>query len=88
VTAPRPWLGLVFGTILVLAHPHLAAALGDTDVKAGACSIATGGNATSNTITCNFGLTPEQLREASGRRSPLRSKEAGRRDGGRNCGNG
>jgi hypothetical protein len=50
---------------LVLAHPHLAAALGDTDVKSGACSIATGGNATKNTITCNFGLTPEQLREAT-----------------------
>jgi hypothetical protein len=65
VTAPRPWPALVFGAILVLAHPHLAAALGDTDVKAGACSIATGGNATKNTITCNFGLTPEQLREAT-----------------------
>jgi tetratricopeptide (TPR) repeat protein len=63
VTALR--LALVFGAILVLAHPHLAAALGDTDVKAGACSIATGGNATNNTITCNFGLTPEQLREAT-----------------------
>ena len=58
-------LALVFRAILVLAHPHLAAALGDTDVKAGACSIATGGNATKNTITCNFGLTPEQLREAT-----------------------
>jgi hypothetical protein len=65
VTAPRPWLALTFGALLVLAHPHLAAALGDTDVKAGACSIATGGNATKNTITCNFGLTPEQLREAT-----------------------
>jgi hypothetical protein len=63
VTALR--LALVFRAILVLAHPHLAAALGDTDVKAGACSIATGGNATKNTITCNFGLTPEQLREAT-----------------------
>ena len=66
LTASRPWLALVFGALLVLAHPHLAAALGDTDVKAGACSIATGGNATKNTtITCNFGLTPEQLREAT-----------------------
>src|SRR3984893_5920795 len=65
VTAPRPWLALTFGALLVLAHPHLAAALGDTDVKAGACSVASGGNATKNTITCNFGLTPEQLREAT-----------------------
>jgi hypothetical protein len=64
VTAPRSWLALVFGATLVLAHPHLAA-LGDTDVKAGACSIATGGNATNNTMTCNFGLTPEELREAT-----------------------
>jgi hypothetical protein len=64
VTAPRSWLALVFGAILALAHPHLAA-LGDTDVKAGACSIATGGNATNNTMTCNFGLTPEELREAT-----------------------
>jgi tetratricopeptide (TPR) repeat protein len=63
VTALR--LALVFSAILALAHPHLAAALGDTDVKAGACSVASGGNATNNTITCNFGLTPEQLREAT-----------------------
>src|SRR5260370_11861263 len=30
-----------------------------------ACSIATSGRASNNTVTCNFGLTPEQLKQAT-----------------------
>jgi hypothetical protein len=37
----------------------------DSSVSANACSIAAGGNASNNTLTCNFGLTPEQLREVT-----------------------
>jgi len=57
-------MALALAAILTLAHPRLAAALGD-DVKAGQCGVAAGGNATNNTVTCNFELTPEQLREAT-----------------------
>jgi hypothetical protein len=34
-------------------------------VTANDCSIAAGGNASNNTLTCNFGLTPEQLRQVT-----------------------
>jgi tetratricopeptide (TPR) repeat protein len=44
--------------------PAAAFALGDTS-EASNCSIAAGGNATNNTLTCNFGLTPEQLKEVT-----------------------
>ena len=63
MTARRHWLALAFGVTVVLAHPRIAAATGDTDVKAGQCSVAAGGDAKNNTVTCNFGLTPEQLKE-------------------------
>ena len=41
-----------------------AVALGDK-VEAGSCAIANSGNASGNTITCNFGLTPEQLKQVT-----------------------
>ena len=41
-----------------------AVALGD-QVEAGSCAIANSGNASGNTITCNFGLTPEQLKQVT-----------------------
>src|SRR4051812_9715249 len=47
----------------VLFQPSQAAALGDTAVTAEQCGVAAGGSATGNTVTCNFGLTPEQVRE-------------------------
>src|SRR5262245_37806418 len=34
-------------------------------VAANDCSIAAAGNASNNTLTCNFGLTPEQLRQVT-----------------------
>jgi tetratricopeptide (TPR) repeat protein len=42
-----------------------ALALGDTSTSAGPCSVAAGRDASNNTLTCNFGLTPEQLREVT-----------------------
>ncbi len=50
---------------LVARCPRPAVALGDTKVEAGPCSIAATGNASNNTTTCNFGLTPEQLKQAT-----------------------
>ena len=46
----------------VLFYPNIAEALGDT-VTAASCAITAGGNASNNTVTCNFGLTDEQLRQ-------------------------
>src|SRR5689334_3027639 len=51
-------------------------ALGDSSVNADQCGVAAGRDASNNTITCNFGLTPEQLREltnaaVAGATSPL-----------------
>ncbi len=43
--------------------PHDAAALGDTPVTAADCSIAAARDVINNKITCNFGLTPEQVQE-------------------------
>src|SRR5438045_2034808 len=43
--------------------PCSALALGDTKVDAAQCGIATAGSAIGNTVTCNFGLTPERLKE-------------------------
>ncbi len=65
---------LILGVVLLL-HPQPAAALGDT-VTAASCAVAAGGNASNNTVTCNFGLTDEQLRRVtqaavSGATTPL-----------------
>jgi hypothetical protein len=56
------WLALA-SAMLVLVHPRSVAALGDTDIKAERCSIAAGETASNNTFICNFGLTPEQLKQ-------------------------
>src|SRR5947209_7726844 len=37
----------------------------DSSVSANACSAAAGRDASNNTLTCNFGLSPEQLREVT-----------------------
>jgi tetratricopeptide (TPR) repeat protein len=47
---------LVAGDAIAAAGPS---------VSANECSIAAGGNASNNTLTCNFGLTPEQLRQVT-----------------------
>jgi len=58
-------LTAVLAATLAVAAPRDAAALGDTKVEAGSCGIATSGSAINYTITCNFGLTPEQLKQVT-----------------------
>src|SRR4051812_34431271 len=55
------WLAPLVTAVCMLLHPTLAAALGDT--KAEQCGVAASGSAIDNTVTCNFGLTPEQVKE-------------------------
>jgi tetratricopeptide (TPR) repeat protein len=45
-----------------MLHPPQARAFGDTTTGA-ACSVTVTGDATDNKVTCNFGLTPEQLKD-------------------------
>jgi tetratricopeptide (TPR) repeat protein len=72
------WLALALGASVAAAAPRVAMALGDT--TGAPCGVtAGGGTASNNTITCNFGLTPEQLREVTkaaveGATEPLISK--------------
>ena len=61
----RALLALPLAAILAIIIPCSAVALGDTKVDAGQCSIATSGSATNNSVTCNFGLTPEQLKQVT-----------------------
>ncbi len=58
-------LGAALAAALAVAVPEAAVALGDTKVEAGSCAIAASGNASNNTVTCNFGLTPEELKQAT-----------------------
>ena len=62
--------------MLILAYAAGEVFADDLSVNASACSVAAGGNASNNTLTCNFGLTPEQLRQVTkaaveGATSPL-----------------
>jgi tetratricopeptide (TPR) repeat protein len=59
------WLALPLAAILTAVAPHAVFALEDTTVNAAPCGIATGANATNNTVTCNFGLTDEQLKQVT-----------------------
>jgi hypothetical protein len=49
---------------LITSGEQTAVALGDK-VEAGSCAIANSGSASGNTVTCNFGLTPEQLKQVT-----------------------
>jgi len=60
----RLQLGRAFFAIALLA-PSAAFALEETKVEADVCAIATAASAVGNFVTCNFGLTPEQLRQLS-----------------------
>jgi hypothetical protein len=62
MTGRAPWLAPALAAMALVA-PHAAIALGGTKVETGQCSIANTGSASGNTITCNFGLTPEQLKQ-------------------------
>jgi len=52
---------LVFSVATLVLAEQTAVALGDK-VEAG-CGIASSGSASGNTVTCNFGLTDEQLKQ-------------------------
>jgi hypothetical protein len=52
---------LVVGLATMALRAEFAAA--DSKIDAGQCSVAVAGSAIGNSITCNFGLTPEQLRQ-------------------------
>ncbi len=58
-----PYPTTVLAVVLAVVSLHAALALGDTKVEAGSCSTAAPGSASNNTVTCNFGLTPEQLKQ-------------------------
>ena len=45
--------------------------LGDTEVTATDCGIAAGRDASNNTVTCTYGLSPEQVRELTEAAGPL-----------------
>ena len=55
-------LGVALATALAFAVPPAALALGDK-VEAGSCAIANSGSARGNTVTCNFDMPPEKLKE-------------------------
>ena len=67
---------------LLIALVSRGAAAADPAVDASACSIAAGRDARNNTLTCNFGLTPEQLKQVTdaavkGATGPLLDARAG-----------
>ncbi|HYZ64332.1 MAG TPA: hypothetical protein VE650_17920, partial [Acetobacteraceae bacterium] len=53
---------IAVGALLAVGQAREARAIGDTEIRAGDCSVA-GVGAKANTVTCNFGLTPEQVRD-------------------------
>ena len=58
----RGWqatIGLILATTALLA----AAAAADVSIDAAPCGVAAGRDATNNITTCNYGLTPAQLKE-------------------------
>jgi hypothetical protein len=62
MTRRMAWLAAAVVAALAVVVPRAALAFGDK-VEAGSCSIATAGSASGNTVTCNFGMPPEQLKE-------------------------
>ena len=48
--------------VVAVAVPQIAFSLGDK-VEAGSCAIANSGSASGNTVTCNFNMPPEKLKE-------------------------
>ncbi len=56
-------LGLV-ALLLVTGGQQSAFAFGDTTATAQNCGMAAGGDVKNNTVNCNFGVTPEQLKAA------------------------
>jgi tetratricopeptide (TPR) repeat protein len=75
-----PQLAMLAVAALSAGLPHVAAAqFLNTTVNGASCGISTGGNASNNAITCNYGLTPEQVQEltkaaVAGATGPLTDK--------------
>ncbi len=62
----RGWQAAIGLTLIALALPLTPArAAADAAVGAAPCSVAAGRDANNNTLVCNFGLTPEQLKQAT-----------------------
>ncbi len=64
MTRRGAWLAGAVAAALAVVVPRAALAFGDK-VEAGSCSIASAGSASNNTVTCNFGLTSEQLKQVT-----------------------
>ena len=58
---PSRSAALALGLTILALTAGLAFA--DSRIDAGQCSVAVAGSAVGNSITCNFGLTPEQLKQ-------------------------
>jgi hypothetical protein len=52
---------LVFILVAIAVSLPTASAISNQAIRAEPCSVAAGRNAADNTLTCYFGLTPEQL---------------------------
>ena len=61
----RAALLVAIALVTMIAGQQMAVALGDTKVEAGSCAIANSGNVSNSSVTCNFGLTPEQLKQVT-----------------------
>jgi tetratricopeptide (TPR) repeat protein len=75
MTALSLCLGAALAVSVAVASPQAALALGDK-VEAGSCAIANSGSAGGNSVTCNFNMPPEKLKElieaaAKGGEAPL-----------------
>lgn len=55
---------VMLSVAMIAFGQQTAVALGDK-TEAGSCAIANSGSASGNSVTCNFGLTPEQLKQAT-----------------------
>jgi tetratricopeptide (TPR) repeat protein len=59
----RSWQTAIGLTLIAIALPTTAAHTADNaTISAAPCGVAAGRDASNNTVTCNFGLTPEQLK--------------------------
>src|SRR5262245_15835348 len=71
-----PIVVLTLSLLVGATVSRAALALGDTSATATDCSIAAGRDASNNTVTCTYGLSPEQVKEltqaaAAGATGPL-----------------
>lgn len=63
MTRTAPFAVFALSAAMIVLAQQAAVALGDK-VETGSCAIANSGNASGNTVTCNFGVPPDQLKAA------------------------